>query len=155
MKLLICVQLFVTPWTIAYQVPLSMGFSRQEYWNGLPFPSPGDLPHPGIQPTSPALAGKLFTTEPQGSPNGMRGTGNFVFCDLFGNRWVYLFCNNSLSTYDLCTLLYVSFMSIQNFKHFQNLQRPYISYLLLWSLCQFKKPWSYNFLVFNSHLGPR
>ena len=47
------VQLFVTPWTVAYQVPLSMGFSRQEYWSGLPFPSPGDLPDPGIEPRSP------------------------------------------------------------------------------------------------------
>ena len=49
------VQLFATPWTVAYQVPLSMGFSRQEYWSGLPFPSPGDLPNPGIEPGSPAL----------------------------------------------------------------------------------------------------
>ena len=44
-----------TPWTVAYQVPLSMGFSRQEYWSGLPSPSPGDLPNPGIEPRSPAL----------------------------------------------------------------------------------------------------
>ena len=44
----------MTPWTLAYQVPLSMGFSRQEYWSGLPFPSPGDLPNPGIEPGSPA-----------------------------------------------------------------------------------------------------
>ena len=49
------VQLFATPWTVAYQAPLSMGFSRQEYWGGLPFPSPGDLPNPGIEPRSPAL----------------------------------------------------------------------------------------------------
>ena len=49
------VRLFVTPWTVAYQGPPSMGFSRQEYWSGLPFPSPGDLPDPGIQPGSPAL----------------------------------------------------------------------------------------------------
>ena len=48
------VRLFATPWTVAYQAPLSMGFSRQEYWSGLPFPSPGDLPHPGIEPGSPA-----------------------------------------------------------------------------------------------------
>ena len=53
------VQLFVTPWTVAHQAPLSMGFSRQEYWSGLPFPSPGDLPDPGIEPASPALAGGL------------------------------------------------------------------------------------------------
>ena len=48
------VQLFATPWTVAYQVPLSMGISRQEYWSGLPFPS-ADLPDPGIEPGSPAL----------------------------------------------------------------------------------------------------
>ena len=48
-------RLFVTPWTVAYQAPPSMGFSRQECWSGLPFPSPGDLPDPGIEPRSPAL----------------------------------------------------------------------------------------------------
>ena len=53
-----------TPWTVAYQAPLSLGFSRQEYWSRLPFSSPGDLPDPGIKPTSPALAGGFFTTEP-------------------------------------------------------------------------------------------
>ena len=56
---------FVTPWTVAFQDPLSMGFFRQEYWSGLPFPSAGDLPDPGIKPeslTSPALAGRFFTT---------------------------------------------------------------------------------------------
>ena len=54
-------QLFANPWTIAFQTPLSMEFSRQEYWSGLPIPSPGDLPDPGIKPTSPALAGRFFT----------------------------------------------------------------------------------------------
>ena len=49
------VQLFATPWAVAYQASLSMGFSRQEYWSGLPFPSPGDLPDPGIKPRSPSL----------------------------------------------------------------------------------------------------
>ena len=49
------------------QAPLSMGFPRQEYWSGLPFPSPGDLPNPGMEPASPALAGRFFTTEPQWS----------------------------------------------------------------------------------------
>ena len=58
---------FVTPWkTIAHQVPLSTGFSRQEYWSGLPFPSSGDLPDPGIETMSPALAGGFFTTKPPG-----------------------------------------------------------------------------------------
>ena len=60
MKSLSRVQVFATPWNVSYQAPLSMGFSRQEYWNGLPFPSPGDLPNPGIEPWSPALqAGAL------------------------------------------------------------------------------------------------
>ena len=54
-KSLSCVRLFVTPWTVAYQAPQSTEFSRQEYRNGLPFPSPGDLPDPGIEPGSPAL----------------------------------------------------------------------------------------------------
>ena len=55
------VWLFETAWTVAHQAPLSMGFSRQEYWSGLPFPSPGDLPKPGIELESPALAGGFFT----------------------------------------------------------------------------------------------
>ena len=61
------VGLFVTPWIVAPQAPLSMGFPRQEYWSGLPFPSPGDLSNPGIEPRSPALAGRFFTTEPLGN----------------------------------------------------------------------------------------
>ena len=61
MKWLSCVRLFATPWTVAYQAPLSMGFSRQEYWSGLPFPSPGDLPDPGIEPGSPALQADAVT----------------------------------------------------------------------------------------------
>ena len=56
------VWLFVTLWTLACQAPLSMGFFRQGYWNGLPCPPPGDLPDPGIEPVSPALAGKFFIT---------------------------------------------------------------------------------------------
>ena len=66
------VRLFVTLWTVACQTPLSMEFSKQEYWSELPFPSPGDLPDPGIKPTSlapPALAGRFFTTVgPPGKP---------------------------------------------------------------------------------------
>ena len=56
-------QLFATPWTVACQIPLSMEFSRQEYWNGLPFPSPGDLCHPRIEPRSPALSGFASVTQ--------------------------------------------------------------------------------------------
>ena len=62
------VQLFATLWTVARQALLFMGFYRQEYWSGLPFPTSGDLPYPGIEPMSPALAGRFFTTEPSGKP---------------------------------------------------------------------------------------
>ena len=57
---------FVAPWTVACQAPLSLGFSSQEYWSGLPFPSLRDLPDPKIEPVSPALAGRFFATEPPG-----------------------------------------------------------------------------------------
>ena len=67
-KSLIHIRLFVTPWTVAYQAPLSMGFSRQEYWSGLPFPSPGDLPDPGIEPEFPALEADALTSEPPAKP---------------------------------------------------------------------------------------
>ena len=60
---------FVTPWTAALQAALSMEFTRQEYWSGFPFPSPGNLPDPRIEHVSPALAGRFFTAEPLGSPH--------------------------------------------------------------------------------------
>ena len=59
----------VTPWTVAHQAPPSMEFSGQEYWSGLPFPSPGDLPNPGIEPGSPALQAEALQSEPPGNPN--------------------------------------------------------------------------------------
>ena len=62
------VRIFATPWTVSCQAPLSIGFSRQEYWSGLPFPPPGDLPYPEVEPMSPALTGGFFTTEPPGKP---------------------------------------------------------------------------------------
>ena len=62
------IQLFVTPQTVAYQAPLSMGLSRQEYWSGLPFCSPGDLPDPGIKPRSPALEADSLPSELEGRP---------------------------------------------------------------------------------------
>ena len=68
-ELLSRVRLFVTPWTIAYQSPQSMEFSRQEYWSGLPFSSPGDLPDPGIEPGSPTLQADALPSEPLGKPN--------------------------------------------------------------------------------------
>ena len=72
------VWLFMISWTAACQDPLSVELSRQEYWSGLPFPSPGDLPSPGIEPMSPALAGRFFTTETQGK--------TFLFLPIFSVR---------------------------------------------------------------------
>ena len=73
----------MTPWTRAGQAPLSMVFPRQEYWNGLPFPPPGALSNPGIEPVSPTLAGGFFTTKPLGKPihtvhNHMGGISVFL-----------------------------------------------------------------------------
>ena len=64
-KLLSRVGLFATRWTVAYQASPSMGSSRQKYWSGLPFPSPGDLPDPGVKPGSPTLEADALTSEPQ------------------------------------------------------------------------------------------
>ena len=61
------VRFFATPWTVAYQAPQSMEFSRQEYWSGFPFPSPGDLPNPGIEPRSPTLQAEALPSEPPGN----------------------------------------------------------------------------------------
>ena len=62
------VRLFVTPWTVAYQAPQSTEFSRKEYWSGLPFPSPGDLPNLGMEPGSPTLQADALLSEPPGKP---------------------------------------------------------------------------------------
>ena len=70
-KSLSCVRLFVTPWTVAYQTPPSMGFSRQEYWSGVPFPPPGDLPNAGIEPRSLALQADALLSEPPGKQSGI------------------------------------------------------------------------------------
>ena len=59
---------FAMPWTVAHKAPLSMGFSRQEYWSGVPFPSAGDLSHPGTKPRSPALQADSLPSEPLGKP---------------------------------------------------------------------------------------
>ena len=66
-KLLSCVWLFATPWTVAHQAPLPMGFSRAEYWSGLPCPSLGDFPNPEFKPSSPALQADALTSEPPGN----------------------------------------------------------------------------------------
>ena len=79
MKSLSRVRLFSTPWTVAYQAPPSMGFSRQEYWSGVPFPSPEDLSKPGIEPKSPTLQADSLPSEPPGKPQpGADLIQNFV-----------------------------------------------------------------------------
>ena len=98
-KLLSRVRLFATPWTVAYQAPPSMGFSRQEYWSGLPFPSPGDLPDPGIESRSPAFQADALTSEPPGKPrptyfyqsHGLIYSSNkrFLSGHIFSDSWVY------------------------------------------------------------------
>ena len=70
------VQLFAIPWTVAYQAPPSMGFSRQECRSGLPFPSPGDLPNPGTEPRSSALQADALPSEPPGKPHSNSHTKN-------------------------------------------------------------------------------
>ena len=74
------VWLFATLWTVARQAPLSIGFSRQEYWSGLPFPSPGDLPDPGIEPRSPALQANSLPLSHLGSPRAVAGWFTTMFC---------------------------------------------------------------------------
>ena len=75
------VRLFATPWIVACQAPLSMEFSRQEYWSRLPFPPPGDLPKPGIEPTSPASADRFFTAEPPGKLNKIKVIVFYLGCE--------------------------------------------------------------------------
>ena len=85
-KLLSRVQFFTTPWTVAYQAPLSMGFSRQEYWSGLPFPSPRDLPNLGIEPGSLALQ-TLYCLSHQKSPTSLIQTLNELVSVTRNNKW--------------------------------------------------------------------
>ena len=75
------VRLFATPWTVAHQAPPSMGFSRHEYWSGLPFLSPGDLPDPEIEPRSPPLWADALSSEPPGNPTreSHQGVINLVY----------------------------------------------------------------------------
>ena len=82
-KSLSCVWLYATPWTVAYKTPLSMEFSRQEYWSGLPFPSPRDLSNPGIEPGSPALQADALPSEPPGKSLIRIYTHTYSFSDSF------------------------------------------------------------------------
>ena len=73
---------FATLWAVTCKAPLSMGFSRQEYWSGFPFPSPEDLPHPGTEPTPPALEGRCFYQEPPGKPGSLLAILHTAVCTL-------------------------------------------------------------------------
>ena len=83
------VRLFATPGTVAYQASLSVGFSRQEYWSGVPFPSLGDLPHPGIDPRSPALRADALPSEPPEKPPN--SAGGFPFLHTLSSIYLQFF----------------------------------------------------------------
>ena len=93
------VRLFATPWSVAHQAPLSMGFSRQEYWSGLPFPSTGDLPDPGIEPGSPALQTDALPSEPR------QGDLNFKLNLKFINS---IYSNESICYFILPVLAFIA-----------------------------------------------
>ena len=101
---------FVTPWTVAYQAPPSMGFSRQEYWSGLPFPSPGDLPDPGIEPGSPALQADALTSEPPGKPCH----ASKVSLKVIPQRWLVPLLCTSTHSWWYGTLLYTELLQDSN-----------------------------------------
>ena len=114
-KLLSCVRLFATPWTVAYQAPQSMAFSRQECWSGLPFPPPGNVPDRGIKPTSPALQADSSPLSHQGSPRvGIKyhnllplGWNNSELCfTLF--PWVFLWNGAPVVTY--CSIMHTDWL---------------------------------------------
>ena len=97
------VQLFATSWTVAYQAPLSMGFSRQEYWSGLPFPSPGDLPDAGIEPRSPTSLTDALPSEPPGKSKAtyIVANGKIFF---LSHCWIILHC---VCMYGVCVCVYI------------------------------------------------
>ena len=108
MKSLSHVQLFVTPWTVAYQAPPFMGFSRQGYWSGLPFPSPGDLPDPGFEPRSPALRAGTYTQTWCISKFKNYLIKKWRNSSFFSNRWSYMESFGEKQNY-MCVLYWISF----------------------------------------------
>ena len=133
------VQLFATPWTEVHQAPLSMGFSRQEYWSRLPFPTAGDFPDPGIKPaslSSPTLVRVLFTT----APPGKLGTQWHVYRSEFVSNWL-TFGREGLS---LLHWLLIYHWSIEQLKkwlwchldHDYQTSHLFLSFFLFYSVCQ-------------------
>ena len=102
MKLLSHVRLFAIPWTVAYQAPSSMEFSRQEYWSGLPFPSPGDLPDPGIKFRSPVLQADALPSEPPRkpiySPLGCKNSDTTERLSLIMLPYTFIYCLINMTT---------------------------------------------------------
>ena len=103
MKSLNHVQLFATPWTVAHQAPLFMGFSRQEYWSGVPFPSPGDLPDPRIEPRSPALQADALPCKPPGKPCYILYSRCWLFVGFVAQRYFLLLCGLSVHAVHIIT----------------------------------------------------
>ena len=125
------VWLFVTPWTVAHQAPLSLGFSTQEYWSGLPFPPPGDLSDTEVEPASPALAPWFFTTESPGKPLhvpwGYQNRNSkiilkkgYVFTSPHGSKEEYLFNLNLILTLWLNIKFIRSFLAAVAWKEMQH-----------------------------------
>ena len=130
MKSLSRVRLFATLWTIANQSSLSMGFSRQEYWSGLPFPSPGDLPDPGIEPRSPTLRADALPSEPPGKPTNkdlQYSTWNSAQCHVeawmggeFLREWIHVCMTEPLHcSPETFTALLIGYSSVQCKKFLQ------------------------------------
>ena len=115
-----CNQIFVTPWTVAYQAPLSMGFSRRDYCSGLPFPFPGDLPDPGIEPpslASPTLAGGFLTTSATWEDQHTSSVQSLSRVQLFATPWTAA-CQASLFITNFQSLLrLMSFKLVMPINH--------------------------------------
>ena len=111
------VRLFAIPWTVTY--PLSMGFSRQEYWSGLPFPSPGDLPHPGIEPVSPSLQADALPSEPPGkSDSQLKCSSPWKVPFPYKLHKPFLLLSSSLSyNFAFCFVLFCNLLN--KFSHIQ------------------------------------
>ena len=105
---------FVTPWTVACQSPLAMGFSKKEYWSRLPFPLLWDLPDPGIEPMFPALAGRFFTTEPPGQPYFLYSVKNSAAMNILTHSYLWPWVRVSLGCLGLDQLYQRVFNMITN-----------------------------------------
>ena len=154
MKSLSRVWLFATPWTVAYRASLSMGFSRQEYWSGLPFPSPGDLLNPGIQPRFPALKTDFLLSEPPGKPwhslsvleiwfierrLSINSKNVFDWCDILAMVWGLGLCPQEIHRIfgrrNIIKLLkgkHIKFCNRQMNKTLWNSRRSYLCCLRAW-----------------------